>query len=81
MIAAVQGWENSPYHRGENEHRRKYNDLGLLLRDADHIERFRDLARAAKPKLPTDPTGPDLTPEEEWTQWMAEHDPSWTPPA
>lgn len=45
VVDAVRGWEHSPYHRGENPDRRRYNDLGLLLRDAEHIERFRDLAR------------------------------------
>lgn len=44
ILAAVRGWERSAYHRGENEAGKVYNDLGLLLRDAEHIERFRDLA-------------------------------------
>lgn len=44
ILAAVRGWKNSPYHRGENESKKVYNELGLLLRDAEHIERFRDLA-------------------------------------
>jgi hypothetical protein len=81
VLEAVRGWEHSPYHRGENEHKRTYNDLGLLLRDAEHIERFRDLARTARPKPQEPPTGPELTPEEEFDQWMAEHDPSWKPPS
>jgi hypothetical protein len=45
VIDAVQGWQHSPHHRGENERRTVYNDLELLLRDAEHIERFRDLNR------------------------------------
>lgn len=48
VIDAVRGWENSPYHRGENPERKKWNDLGLLLRDAERIERFRDLARGPR---------------------------------
>jgi hypothetical protein len=47
VLAAVQGWRQSPHHRGENSASTVYNDLGLLLRDADHIERFRDLHLAA----------------------------------
>ena len=43
LIAAVQGWANSPFHRGENDRGKIYNDLGLVLRDAQHIEEFRDL--------------------------------------
>lgn len=48
VLDAVRGWDNSPWHRGENAERRTYNDLGLLLRDAEHIERFRDLARGPR---------------------------------
>jgi hypothetical protein len=40
---AVRGWRHSPHHRGENDRRTVYDDLGLLLRDAAHIEKFRDL--------------------------------------
>jgi hypothetical protein len=47
LIAAVRGWKRSPHHRGENATGTVYNDLTLLLRDADHIERFRDLEVAA----------------------------------
>lgn len=47
LVAAVQGWKQSAFHRGENENRKTYNDLSLLLRDAEHIERFRDLHRTA----------------------------------
>lgn len=43
VLAATRGWRHSPHHRGENERHTIYNDLTLLLRDADHIEKFRDL--------------------------------------
>lgn len=45
LIDAVRGWRNSPHHAGQNDNGTIYNDLGLLLRDAAHIERFRDLER------------------------------------
>lgn len=45
VLDAVQGWRNSPHHRGDNDRGTTYNDLELLLRDAAHIERFRDLNR------------------------------------
>jgi hypothetical protein len=45
VLDAVRGWRNDPFHRGENPNGRAYNDLGLLLRDTEHIEKFRDLAR------------------------------------
>lgn len=45
VLDAVRGWLNSPYHCGRNDQRKVYNDLDLLLRDASHIERFRDYHR------------------------------------
>ncbi len=51
LIDATQGWLRSPHHRGENDRHTVYGDLELVLRDAAHIERFRDLHRneAARP--------------------------------
>lgn len=43
LVAAVRGWIHVPHNRGENDRHLVYNDLELLLRDAKHIERFRDL--------------------------------------
>jgi hypothetical protein len=40
LCLAVTGWERSPHHRGENDRKTVYNDLGLLLRDADRIDCF-----------------------------------------
>jgi hypothetical protein len=48
VLDAVRGWKHSPYHTGSNPSGTVYNELTLLLRDAEHIERFRDLARNAK---------------------------------
>lgn len=42
VIAAVDGWRHSPHHRGENDRQTVYNDLSLLLRNGENIERFRD---------------------------------------
>lgn len=42
LIDAVRGWRHSPYHCGENDNGTVYNDLDLLLRDAKHVEQFRD---------------------------------------
>lgn len=57
LIDAVQGWAKDPHCRGENDRHTVYNDIGLLLRDAEHVEKFRDLqrnrqtsARRSKPK-------------------------------
>lgn len=45
VLDAVRGWQNDAFYCGENDRRKTYNDLSLLLRDAEHIERFRDMAR------------------------------------
>jgi DNA-binding MarR family transcriptional regulator len=47
LLLTVVGWRHVPHNRGENDRRTVYNDLGLLLRDAEHIERFHDAAEAA----------------------------------
>jgi hypothetical protein len=52
VLDAVRGWANSPHHRGGNEQGTVYNELTLLLRDAEHIERFRDFWRAGPPNGP-----------------------------
>lgn len=43
VIAAVQGWKNSPWHSGKNDKGAVYNDIELLLRNAGKIEYFRDM--------------------------------------
>jgi hypothetical protein len=45
LVDAVRGWRHSTHHRGENDRNTVFNDLELLLRDARHIEMFRDLER------------------------------------
>lgn len=44
-VDAVRGWRHSPHHRGDNKQGRVYDSIELLLRDAEHIELFRDLQR------------------------------------
>jgi hypothetical protein len=43
LVAAVQGWQHSSFHRGDNDNGTVYSDIKLLLRDPDHIEKFRNL--------------------------------------
>ena len=47
VLDACRGWRHFPHNRGENERGTVYNDLELLLRDAAHVERFRDAERGA----------------------------------
>jgi len=58
VLAAVDGWRFIAHNRGENEQQRKFNDLELLLRDAQHIERFRDAKRNSGSS--SNGTGPEL---------------------
>lgn len=57
VLDAVVGWQHDPFYCGENDRGRPFNDLGLLLRDAEHVERFRDMARSVSisPPVKTDP--------------------------
>lgn len=48
LIAAVQGVRHSKFHMGENERHQKYDDLALILRDAEHVERFANLELQAR---------------------------------
>ncbi|HLS44597.1 MAG TPA: hypothetical protein VK045_04115 [Ornithinicoccus sp.] len=45
VLDAVRGWRHSPFHRGENDRGTVYDEIKLILRDAERIERFRDLER------------------------------------
>jgi len=51
VLDAVVGWRHEPFYCGENDRGRPFNDLGLLLRDAEHVERFRDLVRQQVEKV------------------------------
>lgn len=66
LVAAVRGWRHDPHNRGENDRHRPYNDIELILRDAAHIERFRDLEFAwAQQRVSDRVSGDDQRPEEE----------------
>lgn len=40
LVAAVQGWTRSDFHRGVNERGKVYDSFDLLLRDAKHVDDF-----------------------------------------
>lgn len=52
LLDAVDGWRFSAHHRGDNATGTVYNELTLLLRDAEHIEKFRDLKRRGVTERP-----------------------------
>jgi hypothetical protein len=37
---AIDGCANTPYNMGKNEQMKKYDGIGLIFRDAEHVERF-----------------------------------------
>jgi len=61
VLDAVRGWEHSLFHTGKNDQRKVYNDLTLLLRNADKVEYFRDLYRQYAPII--------SKPEEPRVEW------------
>ena|SRR3990167_4787854 len=40
LLAAIDGCARSAFHNGENERHTTYNDISLICRDAEHIDRF-----------------------------------------
>lgn len=51
LIDACRGIRSSAFHNGRNDDGTVYDGLDLILRDAEHIEKFRDLARNG-PRMP-----------------------------
>lgn len=44
VCEAILGCSRSAWHMGENDRRQKFNGLDLILRDAEHIDKFIELA-------------------------------------
>lgn len=44
LCEAILGCSRSPWNMGQNDRNTKFNSLGLILRDADHIDKFMELA-------------------------------------
>jgi hypothetical protein len=58
LCRSIDGYTRSPHHCGQNDRRTRYDAIGLLLRDAEHIEgglQFADGAGAANGKPPRKP--------------------------
>lgn len=45
---AIRGCKQSPFHQGQNENGTKYDDICLICRDAEHIDRFIALTEKVK---------------------------------
>lgn len=46
LKASISGYKLSPHHMGQNDQRTVYDDISLFLRDAEHIDRGLNFARA-----------------------------------
>ena len=46
LMTAIDGVLKSPFHQGENPRNKKYDEITLIVRDAEHVEQFMDLADA-----------------------------------
>lgn len=46
ILASLSGYLHSPHHMGQNDQRTVYDDISLLLRDAEHVEKGLQFARA-----------------------------------
>jgi hypothetical protein len=44
LCEAILGCSRSPHHMGQNDRNMKYNGLGLILRNAEYIDKFGELA-------------------------------------
>lgn len=68
LMLAVEGCASSRWHAGDNDRGRAYNDLSLILRDEEHVERFAQMGEAlreavaragrAAPVIPIAPSDP-----------------------
>lgn len=55
LCEAISGCHGDAWYRGDNDRGKAYCDLSLILRDADHVDRFMDLHW--RPRTPTNESG------------------------
>ena len=58
---AIDGCARSGFHMGDNAQKKRYDELSLILRDAEHIEKFIALASPENGLVASDYLPPDLT--------------------
>jgi sugar phosphate isomerase/epimerase len=70
---AFHGCMFSPFHCGENDRQTRYDSITLILRDADQVERFRDIAERViagmKRRAEREQTPQQGTPEYDEAKW------------
>jgi 5-methylcytosine-specific restriction endonuclease McrA len=53
LCQAIDGYHRSPFHCGENDHKKKYLALSLILRDASKVQAGLEMAEGTAEKPPT----------------------------
>lgn len=49
LRAAIDGCANSAFHKGENDRNQRYDDLELIFRNGENVEKFRDMDGGGEP--------------------------------
>ena len=47
LLLAIEGAACSPFHQGDNDRHTVYDSITLILRDADHVDRFCQMGEQA----------------------------------
>lgn len=45
LLAAIDGCVLSPFHQGENDRHKRFDDIALICRDGEHVEDFERIAK------------------------------------
>ena len=69
LCMAISGYRNSPHHMGQNDRGTVYDDIGLMLRDASHID--------AGLRFNAEPPRTDLSAQ---TRRIIDQTEGWVPP-
>ena len=56
-LKAIRGCAASDFHMGRNKQKKRYDDLELIFRDQDHVERFLEYGAYSDAGDPTDGEG------------------------
>lgn len=51
LLLAIEGCAASAWHAGDNDRRRAFDDLSLILRDEEHVERFAEMGQRLRDRV------------------------------
>lgn len=75
IFDAIEGCASTPWNMGDNPGRKRYDDLTLILRDATHLERYRDAKRGSElaPRTPRNAAERQTAQLDELDRWLDEN--------